>query len=89
MCHKWSALHAVFSGSCPQWQGHKTLGRLTHVLRCAHAVANPPGGKLLTHEQKVQQPNMLRTFIHCCSVKFRLPFVIGMQGVDCDDMRGS
>ena len=89
MCYEWPALHTVFSDSHPQWQGPKTLERLALVFQCTYAVANPPSGSLLTHEQKVQQPNMLCTFIQCCFVKIRLLLVVGMQGIDCDDMRRS
>ena len=89
MCYEWPALHTVFSDSCPWWQGPKTLERLTHVFRCMHLVANPPCGGLLAHEQKVQQPNMLCTLIRCRFIKISLPLVVGMQGVDCDDMRSS
>ena len=64
MCYKWPALHAVFSDSCPRWQGLKSLWRLTHVFRCTYAVANPPREGLLTQEQKVQHPNMLCTLVH-------------------------
>ena len=89
MCYEWSALHTVFSDSRLWWQGPKTLERLTLVFQCTYVVANPPCGGLPTHEQKVQQPNMLCTLIHCCFIKIRLPLVVGMQGVDCDDMHSS
>ena len=89
MCYEWPALHTVFSDSRLWWQGPKTLERLTLVFQCTYVVANPPCGGLLTHEQKVQQSNMIHTPLHCCFVKFSLPFVVGVQGVDCGDMRGS
>ena len=83
------ALHTVFSDSRPRRQGPKALECLAFVTRCTYAVAYPPSVRLLTHEQKVQQPNMLCTLIHCCFIKIRLPLVVGMQGVDCDDMHSS
>ena len=89
MCYEWPALHTVFSDSRPRWQGPKTSECLTPMFRCMYVVANPPCGGLPTHEQKVQQPNMLCTFIHCCFVKIRLLLVVGMQGIDCGDMRSS
>ena len=89
MRYEWPALHTVFSDSRPRWQGPKTLERLALVFRCTCVVANPPSVSLPTHEQKVQQPNMLCTFIHCCFVKIRVLLVVGMQGIDCGNMRSS
>ena len=89
MCYEWPALHTVFSDSRPQWQGPKTLEYLALVFRCTYAVANPLSGSLPAHEQKVQQPNILCTFIHYCFIKIRLLLVVGMQGIDCDDIRSS
>ena len=83
------ALHTVFSDSRPRWQGPKALECLALMIRCTYAVANPPSVSLPTHEQKVQQPNMLCTFIHYCFIKYRLPLVVGVQGVDCDDMHSN
>ena len=89
MRYEWPVLLTVFSDSRPRWQGPKALECLALVIRCTYAVANPPSVSLPTHEQKVQQPNMLCTFIHCCFIKIRLLPVVGMQGVDCGDMRSS
>ena len=89
MRSEWPALLTEFSDSCPRWQGPKALKYLAPVIRCTYAVTNPPSVSLPTHEQKVQQPNMLCTFFHCCFVEIRLLFVVGMQGIDCGDMRSS
>ena len=86
MRYEWPALLTVFSDSRLRWQGPKALECLALVICCTYAVANPPSVSLLSHEQKVQQPNMLCTFIHCCFVKIRLLLVVGVQGMDCDDM---
>ena len=89
MRYEWPALHTVFSDSRLRQQGPKALECLAPMIRCTYAVANPPSVSLPTHEQKVQQPNMLCTFIHCCFVEIRLLFVVGMQGINCGDMHSS
>ena len=89
MFYKQSVLFTVFSGSRPQWQGHEAAGYLARTLKRTHAVANPPFGKLLTRQQKVQQPNVLHVLVQCCFVKLGLSFIVGMQGVNCGNMHGS
>ena len=86
--YKQPALSTIFSGSRPQWQSCRTLRHQAHALRCTHTIINPPCGKLLTHEQKVQQPNVLCILVHCCFVKLSLLFIVGMRGVNCGDMCG-